>query len=256
MRHGDFTELAKHYINRPGYSLSVLEIIGRYINAFSDGFKVADVGAGTGKLTENLAELGFSGYAVEPNGPMRKEGQKLALSDFCWRKGTAEHTGLPDSSVDWVLMGSSFHWTKTAQALREFRRILKKGGFLTVLWNPRDLEKSVTDQRVDKYIRELLPDLKRVSSGSKEYTKNMDNILVSTKDFKDPVFIESGHIVKMSRQRYIGVWKSVNDIRVQAGKKKFSRILNFIKDLTAQRETVTMYYKTRAWTVKSTKRDD
>lgn len=35
---------------------------------------VADVGAGTGKLTENLIELGLHGYAVEPNDAMRGEG--------------------------------------------------------------------------------------------------------------------------------------------------------------------------------------
>ena len=73
MKLGDFTELAKFYGNRPGYSKVVLECLKNHIfNTVGDG-KVADIGAGTGKLTENLAEIGLNGYAVEPNEAMRAE---------------------------------------------------------------------------------------------------------------------------------------------------------------------------------------
>ena len=78
MLHGDFTELAKFYGNRPGYSKIVLECLKNHIiNTIGEG-KVADVGAGTGKLTENLAEIGLSGFAVEPNEAMRAEAAKMS----------------------------------------------------------------------------------------------------------------------------------------------------------------------------------
>lgn len=54
MKQGDFTNLAKDYINRPGYSLDVLRMIARTAGMDRKDFLVADVGAGTGKLTENL----------------------------------------------------------------------------------------------------------------------------------------------------------------------------------------------------------
>ena len=115
MKHGDFTELAKYYVDRPGYSLELLKILKNHIirEQGREEVIVADVGAGTGKLTENLEEIGIGGYAVEPNDAMREEGMKLfkGKDSFEWSKGTAESTGLPDNSVDWVLMGSSFHWT-------------------------------------------------------------------------------------------------------------------------------------------------
>ena len=76
MEHGDFTNLAKEYINRPGYSLNVLRMIGRSIGMDRRDFYVADVGAGTGKLTEELVNLGLKGCAVEPNDAMREEGIK------------------------------------------------------------------------------------------------------------------------------------------------------------------------------------
>ena len=113
MKHGDFTELAKYYINRPGYSTVLLNYILENVKASNGGnIVVADVGAGTGKLTEELEKIGLKGYAVEPNDAMRNEGIKIFSNKntFEWSKGTAESTGLPDNSVDWVLMGSSFHW--------------------------------------------------------------------------------------------------------------------------------------------------
>ena len=73
MKHGDFTELAKFYVNRPGYSKVVLQCLKNYVfNSVGEG-KAADIGAGTGKLTENLAEIGLKGFAVEPNQAMRNE---------------------------------------------------------------------------------------------------------------------------------------------------------------------------------------
>ncbi len=77
MEHGDFTELAKFYVNRPGYSKEVLACLRDHIfNSIGQG-KVADIGAGTGKLTENLVEIGLDGYAVEPNAAMRAEAAKI-----------------------------------------------------------------------------------------------------------------------------------------------------------------------------------
>ena len=76
MKHGDFTELAKFYVDRPGYSKVALECLKNYVfNMVGEG-KVADIGAGTGKLTENLIEIGLRGYAVEPNCAMRAEAAK------------------------------------------------------------------------------------------------------------------------------------------------------------------------------------
>ena len=68
MKHGDFTELAKYYVDRPGYSLELLKILKNHIirEQGREEVIVADVGAGTGKLTENLEEIGIGGYAVEP----------------------------------------------------------------------------------------------------------------------------------------------------------------------------------------------
>ena len=93
MKLGDFTLLAESYKNRTGYSEVVLQVILAYIEkklGRSCG-KVADVGAGTGKLTENLSNIGLNGYAVEPNDAMRSAGMEIfeGNTQFIWSKGTA-----------------------------------------------------------------------------------------------------------------------------------------------------------------------
>lgn len=171
MKHGDFTELAKFYSARPGYSERVLRVLGNYIGCYKENFKFADVGAGTGKLTQNLLDIGLKGICVEPNDAMREEGIKELIdygSSIMWMNGSAENTNLEDSSVDWVFMASSFHWTDHKLALKEFHRILKPGGFFTALWNPRDIDNSEINKEVENIIYKIVPDLKRVSSGSKK----------------------------------------------------------------------------------------
>lgn len=133
MKHGDFTELAKYYNDRPGYSKEVLIMLKKYIESkFDFSLIIADIGAGTGKLTEDLCEIGSMGFAIEPNDEMRKEGIANFVNkpEFKWLKGSAESTGLENDSVEWILMGSSFHWVNVREAVNEFSRVLKKGDFL------------------------------------------------------------------------------------------------------------------------------
>ena len=256
MKHGDFSELAKDYINRPGYSLDVLRMLCALTGAGKPGFIAADVGAGTGKLTENLIECGLSGFAVEPNDAMREEGVRLcpAPERVKWLKGSAEATTLPDACADWVLMGSSFHWTDHPVALREFFRILRPGGYFTAVWNPRDVERSRLHSKIEGRIREIVPGMKRVSSGSRECTEHIDKTLLEGGLFGDLVFVEARHTVEMSPERYIGAWRSVNDIQVQAGPEGFARILGAIAEEIRGLDTIVSYYKTRAWTVRKAAR--
>lgn len=255
MQQGDFTLLAKEYIHRPGYSIEVLLMLAKYMNALNKSpFVVADVGAGTGKLTENLIEIGLSGYAIEPNAAMREEGVHLVNNtSFKWINGSAESTSLPDSSVDWIVMGSSFHWTNQQQALKEFYRVLKPNGFFTAIWNPRNLEKSILHKNIEAEIHRIVPTIKRVSSGSSSYTAHLEDVLLGSEYFHNLFFIEAPFELVMSQDRYLGAWRSVNDIQAQAGSEKFEEILQAIKRAIAPHKEIKVPYKARAWTVQSTK---
>ena len=129
MKHGDFTLLAKNYKHRTGYSNEVLDTLIDYTRANNENFTIADVGAGTGKLTEMFLQRGLSCVAVEPDDAMREEGVSQTQDyKVSWVKGNGEATTLEDNSIDWVTMASSFHWVETSKGLAEFYRILKPGG--------------------------------------------------------------------------------------------------------------------------------
>lgn len=222
-------------------------------NTVGEG-KAADIGAGTGKLTENLMEIGLSGFAVEPNEAMRAEAAKNAWGEvFCWSEGYAEATGLEDNSVKWALMGSSFHWADSRLAMEEFYRILVPGGFFTAIWNPRDIESSELHQRIEEAVYSEVPAMKRVSSGKSITTEEMKDKLLYGGYFKDILFIEAPHSEIMTKERYMNTWKSVNDIQVQAGEEGFQRILRKIENIISEFDAIEVPYRSRAWTVQSCK---
>lgn len=133
MKHGDFTEMAKHYHNRPAYNPLMIEKLLACINDAGvpqNQLNIAEVGAGTGKLTEILArDFKLNVTAIEPNDAMRAAGIAATqnFNNIIWQKGSGEETHLPAESQDWVVMASSFHWTDPAKSLPEFARILKGG---------------------------------------------------------------------------------------------------------------------------------
>jgi ubiquinone/menaquinone biosynthesis C-methylase UbiE len=252
VRTGDFSALAENYArHRPDYSTTVLRALTTFVGAHEPGFRVADVGAGTGLWTRMLAEEGLSVRAVEPCDAMREQGiQYTQGSEVKWSAGSGEATGLPGGSVNWVTMASSFHWVKQPDGLREFHRILRPGGHLTVLWNPRDIESSPVHRQIDEIVHQMVPGLKRVSSGHEKNTRDWAAELAESGLFGDVIFFEARHQIVMSHERYLGAWRSVNDIQAQAGPERFERLLGRIADVIDPLPHVVVPYRTRAWTAR------
>ena len=95
----------------------------------------ADIGAGTGISARLLGERGVRVVAVEPGEAMRRAA--APHPNVAWVAGFAEATGLGSQTVDLVLCAQSFHWFRTADALRECARILKERRRLAICWNRR-----------------------------------------------------------------------------------------------------------------------
>ena len=249
MKQGDFSELAKAYVNRPGYSLKVLDIIGNTPEEQRASKKIADVGAGTGKLTENLLDLGYTVDAVEPNSSMMGEGIAYTKSrNVIWKQGSGEKTGLESNTYDWVLMGSSFHWVDFKQGTKEFHRILKEEGKFTAVWNPRNIQQNELHKTIERKIFEIASNIQRKSSGSSGITIELTQMLNRSKYFNEVIFIESEYELSISREKYIGAWHSTNDIQAQAGVEKWRKIIEMIENETQGMKYVPVPYKTRAWT--------
>lgn len=261
MKHGDFTQLAKHYHNRPAYSPLLLSKLIACINddgKSAQNLQVVEVGAGTGKLTTMLArDFGFSVNAIEPNDAMRSEGEKATQGlSVKWAKGSAEQTNLPTNLADWLIMASSFHWTDPSKSLPEFARVLKShelqgggGSYFTIIYNPRDIKEGSIFYEIEQEIKDIVPELNRVSSGTQD-TKKWDEVLISTGHFTDCVFMECAYSEIWSKERYMGAWHSVNDIQAQAGQKRWEQILAMIEHKIAPFDKLEIPYKIRSWTVR------
>jgi SAM-dependent methyltransferase len=99
--------------------------------------RVLDLGAGTGKLTRQLAARGLDVVAVEPLEGMRAELSRV-LPGTEVLDGSAEQIPLPDGAVDAVLAAQAWHWVTPGRAAPEVARVLRPGGTLGLLWNERD----------------------------------------------------------------------------------------------------------------------
>ena len=99
--------------------------------------RAADIGAGTGKMSELLARAGLLVDAVEPSEAMRA--QASSIEGVTWHDGVAEQTGLPNDLYDIVVFAQSWHWVDSERAGLEVERILAPGGVLGIVWNQMDV---------------------------------------------------------------------------------------------------------------------
>jgi len=124
---GSFAEAYDRW--RPGYPPDAIDWL-----VPPDATRIADVGAGTGKLTGSLLGRGLEVVAVEPDAGMlavlqrRHPAAKATLAP-------AEDLPLDDASVDAVLVGQAWHWFDQEKALAHARRVTKPGGWLGLIGN-------------------------------------------------------------------------------------------------------------------------
>lgn len=132
---GRFGDRASDYVKyRPSYPSAAIDAVLAGLGA-PVSLAAADVGAGTGISARLLAERGVRVVAIEPNRAMREAAEPHAGVTF--HDGTAEATGLEAAAFDLVLCAQAFHWFRSEGALAEFRRILRPGARLALMWNRR-----------------------------------------------------------------------------------------------------------------------
>ncbi len=130
--------VANYLETRPRYPESFRRVL-RDETGLTAAHIIADIGSGTGFSAELFLQNGNDVFGIEPNREMRGAGE-LFLRRYPRFKsvdGTAEATGLPDASVDYILAGQAFHWFDPEMTRREFLRILRSGGWVVLFWNNR-----------------------------------------------------------------------------------------------------------------------
>ncbi len=134
-----FTSRVANYVKwRLDYPQALYDAL-RSEGILQDDAVIADIGAGTGISTLLFATNNHRVFAIEPNASMREAGQEFLASHplTTWHSGTADKTSLPDHCADAVVAAQAWHWFDTPETVAEFRRILKPGGQVILIWNDR-----------------------------------------------------------------------------------------------------------------------
>ena len=148
---------------RPKYPSGLVDIL-RSDCGLTPQATIADIGSGTGILSELFLRNGNTVIGVEPNPEMRGTAERLLsqFERFASLDATAEATKLNSASVDFVTAGQSFHWFAREKAKPEFARILKPQGWVVLVWNERRLEATPFLQAYEKLLLQYGTDYERV----------------------------------------------------------------------------------------------
>ena len=135
-----FSYRAENYDRfRPNYPAGLVTFIHAHVGITAE-HTIADIAAGTGIFTEQLAAWGNPVYAVEPNPYMRRKAHhRLAAYGNCFLvEGTAESTNLPDHSIDLLVSAQAFHWFDPLKTKVEFKRVGRGDVHVAIVWNLRN----------------------------------------------------------------------------------------------------------------------
>lgn len=129
-------------IGRPSYAQKAIDLI---FELNPNAITFADIGSGTGILTEQLLTKGRTVYAVEPNNDMRCVAEKRLkrYANFVSIAATAENTTLEKSSIDVITVAQAFHWFDIKTFKKECERILRNKMNVFLIWNRKDIESEI-----------------------------------------------------------------------------------------------------------------
>ncbi len=168
-----FSGRVENYVRyRPHYPEAVLTCLQKECG-LSETAVIADIGSGTGILTKLFLDNGNAVYGVEPNDEMRQaaESYLAGYEHFTSVNGRSEATTLPDQAIDFITAGQAFHWFQWQETREEFKRILKPGGVVALVWNQRkhgDHAGASFESQYDAIMRDLIGEYNKVVHTSRQ----------------------------------------------------------------------------------------
>ncbi|MEQ8188311.1 MAG: class I SAM-dependent methyltransferase [Candidatus Eremiobacterota bacterium] len=181
-----FSGKVDNYIRyRPSYPEEAIDFLYNETGIKKESV-IADTGSGPGNFTVHLLKRGSNVYAVEPNDNMRETAEKTlgSYKNFHSINGSGESTGLPSQSMDFIVCAQAFHWLDRGKAKKEFKRILKEGGKVILLWNRRLTEGKEFMARYEAFLADNITN----------YRERATHRKVRDDDFRD--FFKDGNYEK------------------------------------------------------------
>lgn len=120
---------------REGYFSDDVRVGALAAAAVEKGRIAADIGAGTGFISQGLVQAGLRVIAVDQSEVILNEMKRKfdGLSTIDYRVGNAQEIPVPDESVDYTFANMCLHHVESPPgAIREMTRILKPEGRLVI----------------------------------------------------------------------------------------------------------------------------
>ncbi len=165
-----FSSRVENYIKfRPNYPSEIIKFL-KEKNILQDDSVIADIGSGTGILSEIFLKNGNTVYGIEPNADMRNAAESLLenYSNFITTDGSAENTKLRAKSINIITVGQAFHWFDIKKTQKEFKRILKEDGYVVLIWNNRKKSNNGFSNEYEKFILKYGKDYKLTRKDEKD----------------------------------------------------------------------------------------
>jgi SAM-dependent methyltransferase len=244
-----FTKRVENYVKyRPGYPDEIIAYLEKRA-VLNKKCRIADIGSGTGKLSELFLSRGYKVYAVEPNAEMRQAAEKIFKGNkyFVSLNGSAEAVPLEDGSVDIIIVGQAFHWFEAETAVKEFKRILRNSGCVVLIWNNRDVTAGAFMRDYEQLLRQYGNDYKQIRSiyyGAKEMKKLFKS------DFVEQAVFDYGQTLDFSGLK--GRLQSTSYCPLP-GSRGYIIIINKLRELFkkhARDNNVKIKYKTEVYVIR------
>ncbi len=131
-----FEQVADHWDRmRKGFFSGKVRDVALATANVQKGCLAADIGAGTGFITEGLVKKGLKVVAVDQSKAMLEEMKKKfkLIEDIEYRIGESDNLPIQDETVDYVFSNMYLHHVEFPEvSIKEMARILKTGGRLIV----------------------------------------------------------------------------------------------------------------------------
>jgi len=221
-----FDGKAQNYdTGRPSYPSEAVTYI---LEKANEKTVIADIGAGTGKLTTLLAKNGNSVIAVEPSEDMfdvlvKNMAEFSNVKAFC---AIAEATSIEDNSVDILTVAQALHWFDLEKFKLECRRILKPQGQVFVLYN------NAVDAKI-------------------EIVEKANHRMQAVHDFfVDPIKRDFAYEIKYDRETWLSFMlsHSYSPLETDENYQQFIDEMNMIFDDESENSVLTRNLLTTVWT--------
>ena len=131
-----FNRAADYYDKyRPGYPIEIINTLMKE-TGITQGSRLLEIGAGSGKATELFADKGFDILCIEPGKDLAAIGSKrFAERSVKFEVSRFEDYNPPQHYFDVIFSAQAFHWVPQPIGYEKCAYALKDGGSLALFWN-------------------------------------------------------------------------------------------------------------------------